>query len=115
MDNVTHTLVGLMLARVAAPRGKRPAAQGMMAIAANMPDIDVVSLFGGGITYLQHHREYTHTLVFAPLLAMIPPLLFRVLARQRLSLFAYFLSLAGGLSHVLLHLTNVDRQRRVLG
>jgi inner membrane protein len=107
MDNVTHTLVGLMLARVAAPRGKRPAAQGMMVIAANIPDIDVVTLFGGGMTYLQHHREYTHALVFAPLLAMIPPLLFRLVARQRLSLFTYVLSLVGVLSHPLLDWTNV--------
>ena len=46
MDNVTHSLVGLMLARVS---GRNAA---MMVVAANMPDIDIVSWAGGTLTYL---------------------------------------------------------------
>jgi inner membrane protein len=74
----------------------------------------VVSLFWGTTAYLQHHREYTHALIFAPLLAAIPPLLMRLMVRQRISLLAYALSLAGVLSHLLLDWTNVYGVRLLL-
>ena len=71
MDNVTHTLTGLMLAR-AGLGGKTKGATVMMLLAVNAPDMDVVSWLGGTLTYLEHHREYTHALAFAPLVALVP-------------------------------------------
>jgi len=114
MDNVTHTLVGLMLAR-ASMRGKsardvsfdRPHTAGMMMIAANIPDIDVVSMFGGSLTYIEYHRSYAHSLAFAPLMALIAPLIILAIFRTRITLGAYALSLVGVLSHLLLDWTNV--------
>jgi len=113
VDNVTHTLTGLMLARSGFDR-KFARAAPMMMIAANMPDIDAVAFFGGPVTYLEWHRSYPHALVFAPLMALIPPLLFLAFARQRISLWAYAASLIGVLSHLALDWTNIYGIRMLL-
>lgn len=106
MDNVTHSLVGLMIARMGLPRCP-PRTPIMMIVAANLPDLDVISGLGGRLTYLQIHRGYTHTLAAAPLMALIPPLLVLALFRQRISVLTYVFSLIGVLSHLLLDWTNV--------
>jgi len=113
MDNVTHTLTGLMLAR-AGLGGKTKGATVMMMLAANAPDMDVVSWFGGTLTYLEHHREYTHALVFAPLAALVPFALVRFIGRTPLGWVAYLGSLAAVLSHLLMDLTNVYGIRLLL-
>ena len=46
MENLTHTLVGLMLARVGLEKST-PRGTAMMMLAANAPDIDAVFWFGG--------------------------------------------------------------------
>src|SRR5271166_3610407 len=106
MDNVTHSLVGLMIARVGLNRCP-PGTPIMMIVAANLPDMDVVSGFGGSLTYLQTHRGYTHSLAAAPVMALIPPLLILALFRQRISVLTYLFSLIGVLSHLVLDWTNV--------
>src|ERR1700722_5732632 len=78
----------------------------MMMIAANLPDIDAVAFFGGPVAYLTWHRSYPHALIFAPLMALIPPLLFLIFGRQRISLWAYGASLIGVMSHLALDWTN---------
>jgi inner membrane protein len=103
MDNVTHSLVGLMLSRASGYTAPRTTA--IMVIAANLPDIDVVTGLPGSLNYLQYHRSYTHSLAFAPLMALIPPLLFAF--KQRISLRIYILSLIAVLSHLMLDWTNV--------
>ena len=103
MDNVTHALTGLILARCGLPRAGKYSGV-LMILAANAPDIDAVSLFGGPMTYLEYHRGYTHSLAFAPLMALLPVLILR-LAGVRFSLAGYLGSLAGVLSHLLLDLT----------
>jgi inner membrane protein len=113
VDNVTHTLTGLMLSRSGIDRKVARAAP-MMMIAANLPDIDAVAFFGGPAAYLEWHRSYPHALVFAPLMALIPPLLFLVFARQRITLWAYAGSLIGVLSHLALDWTNVYGIRLLL-
>jgi inner membrane protein len=113
MDNVTHSLVGLMMSRAFVTR-KVPRAAVMMVIAANLPDVDIVSGFGGTLTYLTWHRSYTHALAFAPAMALIPPLLVWLLLRQKPSLWSYLFSLIGVLSHLLLDWTNVYGIRLLL-
>jgi inner membrane protein len=113
MDNITHTLTGLMLSRSGIDRKVARAAP-MMMIAANLPDIDAVAFFGGPVAYLQWHRSYPHALIFAPLMALIPPLLFLVFARQRITLWAYAGSLIGVLSHLALDWTNAYGIRLLL-
>lgn len=105
MDNVTHSLVGLMMSRSGIDR-KVPRAAWMMVLAANLPDMDVVSALGGSLNYLHWHRSYTHALVFTPLLALIPPLAILAVFRQKLSWWAYLFSLVGVWSHLALDWTN---------
>ncbi len=117
MDNVTHTLVGLMLARAAGVRNKtrdKSHTAGMMMIAANLPDIDVVSLAGGALTYIEYHRSYTHSLALAPAMALLPPLLIFAIFRVGFSIRAYVLSLIGVLSHLALDWTNAYGIRLLL-
>jgi inner membrane protein len=103
MDNVTHSLVGLMLARVS---GKNAA---MMVIAANLPDVDIISWAGGTLTYLEYHRGIMHSLTAAPLIALIPMLLFRSRTWQ-----TYAACMAAVLSHLLLDWTNTYGIRLLL-
>src|SRR5436189_1666411 len=59
MDNVTHTLFALTLARTPLGRAGRGTTAALV-VASNAPDIDVlVSLKGTG-SYLQWHRGPTH-------------------------------------------------------
>ena len=59
MDNVTHTLVGLTLARTRLGRAGRGATIALV-LASNAPDIDIVTTAGGAANYLHWHRSYTH-------------------------------------------------------
>lgn len=78
MDNVTHTLAGLLAGEAAArlrarrdgaepPAAFRTAAWLAGAVAANLPDADVVAPLLGAdrLQTLLHHRGYTHTVVAA--------------------------------------------------
>jgi inner membrane protein len=101
MDNITHSLIGLMLARA----GLEDATQrgtAMMVLAANAPDIDAFYWFVGTQPYLEVHRTYTHAVAFIPLIALLPMLL----ARIKFSWRAYLASMTGVLSHLLLDWTN---------
>ena len=101
MDNLTHSLVGLMLARSGLEK-TTPRGSAMMVLAANAPDIDAIFWFSGTQTYLEWHRTYPHAIVFAPLVALLPMLL----ARVRFSLPSFLASLIGVISHLLLDWTN---------
>src|SRR5689334_22874453 len=72
MDNVTHSLAGLVVAESAVrlrPRygGIRTLAAISSMIAANLPDSDLLYTGTGGnhLAYMLHHRGYTHTVVVA--------------------------------------------------
>ena len=71
MDNLTHTLVGLMMSRCGIDRGERGTAAVMM-LAANAPDIDAYPFFTDQLDYLEIHRGYTHALAFSPFIALLP-------------------------------------------
>ena len=76
MDNLTHTLTGLMLSRAGLNR-LTPRASLLLMLAANGPDMDVVSWLAGHARYLDLHRAHTHAWLFAPLVAVLPVLLAR--------------------------------------
>lgn len=86
MDNLTHSLLGLVAAKAGLERVS-PYATAVCVIAANAPDADIVTSLGGGWTYLHHHRGITHSIVGTFALAVIIPLLFylgdRIVARLR--------------------------------
>lgn len=114
MDNLTHTLTGLALCRAGLNRlYARPAL--VLLVAANLPDVDVVSALGGGLSYLDHHRGITHSVLTMPLLAIVPVLLAMALSRSRARMgWAYLLSLIGVGSHLLLDWTNAYAIRLLL-
>jgi inner membrane protein len=60
MDNLTHTLYGLALAKTGLQR-VTPQATLTLLVGANFPDADLASLFWGQISYLRHHRAITHS------------------------------------------------------
>ncbi len=75
MDNLTHSLVGLTVAKAGFDR-TTPYAVPLAIIAANAPDADIIMRFGGAWTYLHHHRGITHSIVGTLTIAFLLPLLF---------------------------------------
>ena len=127
MDNITHSLAGLLLAestiRLRARRGRvepsprfRAVAAVSSIVAANLPDADLFYTgFGGDrIRYMLHHRGYTHTVVIAivgaVLLGCATMLAWRLLARESPARddarWLLGLILVSTLSHLVLDWTN---------
>lgn len=101
------------MARAFLKRGQ-PGTTLMMILAANAPDVDVISLFGGGLSYLEYHRGYTHSLAGAPVMALAVLLAAHLLGGARITWTAYWACVAGVLSHLLLDWTNVYGIRMLL-
>ena len=107
MDNLSHSLTGLALARAGLNR-IAPRASLLLVLSANLPDIDVVTLFKGQFAYLQAHRGLTHSLLAIPFLAIASVLLTSAICRQRLPwLKAWLVCCIGVGSHLLLDWTNI--------
>src|SRR5579884_3636871 len=114
MDPITHVLTGLAMSRAGLSRWHARAPLLLM-MAAEAPDIDVVSAFGGPFNYFVYHRWITHAVVFAPVLALVIALLFCAIDRSWRSFLAGFLlALAGVASHLLLDWTNAYGIRLLL-
>jgi inner membrane protein len=106
MDNLTHTLTGLALARAGLNRFS-PQATLLLILAANIPDIDIVTLGGGQLSYLEHHRGYTHSLLLLPVMAALSVAITAAICRHKLPwVTAWALAAAGVASHLLLDWTN---------
>lgn len=75
MDNLTHSLVALTLARTQLRRAGRGATMTLL-VASNAPDCDVVAaVTGGGAAYLEAHRGSSHGLPGAAGLALATAIL----------------------------------------
>jgi membrane-bound metal-dependent hydrolase YbcI (DUF457 family) len=59
LDNLTHTLFALTVARTPLSRAGRGTAAALV-LASNAPDIDIVALARGSASYLKWHRGPTH-------------------------------------------------------
>jgi inner membrane protein len=114
LDNLTHSLVGLFLAR-AGFRYATPRATAIMVVAANIPDLDVVSWLGGGEAYIRCHRNITHSLIAAPLMALLAVGIVRLVGRAEIRwLNSWLIALLAVASHLLLDLTNTYGVRLLL-
>jgi inner membrane protein len=86
MDNLTHSLVGLVAAKAGLER-LSPMATTVCVLAANAPDLDILTTLGGKWFYLHNHRGITHSIVGTLTLALLIPALFYacdlILARIR--------------------------------
>jgi inner membrane protein len=106
MDNLTHSLTGLMLSRAGLNRFY-PRATLVLVIAANIPDIDFLAIVRGPLYYFEQHRGITHSIAAAPIMALLPVLLACAIGRtMRGWAAAWGISLIGVASHLLLDWTN---------
>ncbi len=72
MDPITHTLTGAALSR-AGYRRATPLATATLILAANAPDIDILTSFGGSYASVAHRRGWTHgplALILLPFVVM---------------------------------------------
>ena len=76
MDNLAHSLVGLTASK-AGLEELSPAATPVCILAANAPDLDVLTgFFGDRWTVLHYHRGLTHSIAGTLALALIIPSIF---------------------------------------
>ena len=69
MEPVTHFLFGAVMGRAGLNR-KTALATATLTLAAEAPDLDVFSRFGGSAFALNHHRGFTHSFLGVPLVAV---------------------------------------------
>ncbi len=107
-------MTGLALARAGLNR-LTPRATAILLVAANVPDLDVVSAAGGSLAYLRYHRHLTHAIVMAPVMAALSVALVRFFGRRPVAWkMAWMVAMAGVASHLALDLTNVYGIRLLL-
>ena len=117
MENLAHTLLGLSFAKGGLERAT-PLATAALVISSNLPDIDVLGrLQGGTVSYLEHHRGFTHGFVGLAILALALTLILMFVDhrfRLRRDLFRrplrpvriFLLAYLGGLGHAFMDFTN---------
>jgi len=113
MEPVTHFLTGACLGRSGFNR-KTAYATLAMTLAAEAPDLDVLWSFRGPVTGFEHHRGITHTLIAAPVMALVTTAFIWLLHRFRRKPPAmaprwwliWLFALIADLSHLLLDFTN---------
>lgn len=108
MDNLTHCLTALALSRAGLGR-LSPRSAWILAVGANLPDVDIASIAGGTARYLEIHRGYTHSIALLPVLAIFPALIDRKRFWR-----GYLLAAIGLASHLLLDWTNAYGIRLML-
>ena len=125
MDNVTHAITGIIAAEAVVHLRRRlgddvtpawaRAAWVISALGQNMADADAIytGITEGPLGYLLHHRGHTHTLVLAPVMALVAYAIggnatraWREGATRADRLWLAALALAGAVGHLLLDLSN---------
>jgi len=77
MDNITHALSGILIARATAPSPRPgftiPLGRRLVlgAIAASLPDLDYAISWFSPLYYLLHHRGFTHSFLLLPLWSIL--------------------------------------------
>lgn len=108
MDNVSHTLIGLALARSGVGR-VGPYATPALLVAANIADLDRAYLLMGVPSYAEHRGAWSHSLPAALTFGFLVGILFWLLARQKAQPHSLrnlvLVSLLGTYAHLLLDWT----------
>lgn len=104
MDPLSHAVTGSLFAQTAAPRRHLVWAAVVGGLAGMAPDLDAfIRSEENPLLYLDYHRHFTHSLFFAPVLALLTAALGWLPLRRWLSFRALYLySLLGILPHGLL-------------
>ena len=106
MDNITHTLCGIILSRAGLNR-LSPHATLLMVVAVNAPDLDVLTGVAGTGASILYHRGPLHSLVAMPLVALLVTLVIGFVKRKDFSWSrAYVVSLVGVASNPIFDLAN---------
>ena len=103
MDNLTHTLTGIALAQSGLGRTSRGATAALL-VASNIPDVDLVFGLQGAASYLEHHRDLSHSVVGGPLLALLLALCLRIALRGSRFVGLILSALVGVAAHVAMDL-----------
>ncbi len=109
MDNLTHSLTGALAAKLIETTfpalAEEPTEQRkkfwLLVGCVNIPDIDVVLGFlGDPIFAIHHHRGLTHSLLFAPIFALLPAMIFFKLGKPKNFKALWVYGLIGILLHI---------------
>jgi inner membrane protein len=113
MDNLTHSLTGALTAKFIESRPTAPEEKSiyrrtffwLFVLSANLPDIDVLlGLIGDPILSIKYHRGITHSLLFAPVLALVPSTLFVFFSKVKNIKLLWIIALLGVVLHILFDL-----------
>ncbi len=106
MDNLAHTLIGIGVARSGLSRRFGPGTTLTLAVASNLPDIDVFWTFLDPLDRFLLRRTHSHALVALPLLAALLALGLRKRYPQQRWGVLFGLGLLGIVLHVAFDLVN---------
>jgi len=106
LDNLAHTLIGIGVARAGLSRKFGPGTTLTLAIASNLPDIDVLWAIWDPWDRFMVRRTHTHALVTLPVLAALLATAIRVRHRDRPWTVLFGLSALGIALHLLFDLVN---------
>ena len=113
MDNITHSFTGAALSKYLHSKTKdeetlarwRRTLFWLMVGCANLPDADVLmGAFTDPITATQHHRGLSHSVFFAPLLALVPAVVWYFLSRLKDFKLLWITAIVGVYLHILFDL-----------
>jgi membrane-bound metal-dependent hydrolase YbcI (DUF457 family) len=106
LDNVAHTLIGIGVARAGLSKKFGPGTTLTLAVASNLPDLDVVWTLWDPIDRFVLRRTHSHALIAIPLLAAALALLLRMRYRDQSWRVLFGLSALGIALHLLFDLVN---------
>jgi inner membrane protein len=121
MDNLTHSLTGVMVTRLyraeqdastdaaAGPSGRKPRTGRtlfwLILFSVNLPDIDIVAnFFTDPLNALHYHRGFTHSFLMAPLLALFPTMVVRIFDRRARFTWLWIAAMIGIVLHIFIDL-----------
>ncbi len=106
MDNLTHTLVGLVAAESGLARRYGSGTAFTLALASNLPDVDALwARFAGGDAFL-YRRMATHSLFGVPVLALLSSMIIRLVWKGLRFRDLFVLHLVGMYLHTFFDLLN---------
>jgi inner membrane protein len=116
LDNVTHALLGYAVYAGTKERGSdrnhiekhKKWYIAAAVLGAEIPDIEAFTTFFGYEAYLYWHRDFTHSILFAPFMALFTIAILRLFSRQRSLSWKrmYWLALGGVTTHWLFDFFN---------
>jgi inner membrane protein len=107
MDNITHSLTGALAAKLIAHTSTGEKKDGgrtlfwLLVVSANLPDADIALRWVSDyFSYVVAHRGITHSVVFAPILALIPAGVFFFFSREKTFSLLWLVALLGIVIHI---------------